>query len=53
MEWVGANPDVEIIREGKSEAYHTYGMLPDRAFGFTRITYKQLYPGIDLIYAFK
>ena len=52
MEWVGANLNVEIIKEEKTSAYHTYGLLKDKAAGYKKITYKNLYPGIDIIYNF-
>ncbi len=52
MQWLGANPDVKIIAEEKTTAYHTYGMLPDKAYEYKKITYKNLYPGIDVVYYF-
>ena len=52
MEWVGANEDVEIITEDKTYDYHTYGMIQAKAYGFKKITFKNLYNGIDLIYNF-
>ena len=52
MEWVGANPAVEIIPEDKTNDYHTYGLLPGKASGYRRVTYKNLYPGIDVVYSF-
>jgi hypothetical protein len=52
MEWVNANPNVEIISEEKTVDYYTYGMLPDKANGYKRIIYQNLYPGIDLVYSF-
>ena len=52
MEWVGANPNVEIISEEKSTDYHTYGLLRDKAYGYKKITYKNMYPGIDVVYSF-
>lgn len=52
MEWVGANPDVEVIKEEKTTDYHTYGMLQEKAYGYKKITYKNIYPGIDLVYSF-
>jgi len=52
MEWVGSNPNVEIIAEEKSTDYHTYGVLRDKAYGYKKITYKNMYPGIDLVYSF-
>lgn len=52
MEWLGANPQPEIIAEEITSDYHTYGLLKEKANGFKRITYKDLYPGIDVIYHF-
>jgi hypothetical protein len=52
MEWLNANPNVQVITDEKTTAYHTYGMLPDKAYGYKKITYKNLYPGIDLVYNF-
>ena len=52
MEWVGANPDVEIIAAEETTGYHTYGLLSDKAYGYKKITYKNIYPGIDIIYHF-
>lgn len=52
MEWVGANPKVEIIAEEKTTDYHTYGMLQEKAEGYKKLLYKNLYPGIDLVYSF-
>lgn len=52
MEWVGANPAVEIITAGKTSDYYTYGLLQDKAYGYKKLIYKNLYPGIDLIYSF-
>ena len=49
MEWLGANTDVAIIQEEKTYEYHTYGLLPNKAYGYKQITYKNLYDGIDLI----
>jgi uncharacterized protein (DUF2141 family) len=52
MEWLNANPEVKIIAEERETAYHTYGMLPDKAYGYKKITYKSIYPGIDAVYSF-
>lgn len=52
MEWVGANNNVEVITEEKTYDYHTYGMLEAKAYGFKKITFKNLYIGIDLVYSF-
>jgi guanyl-specific ribonuclease Sa len=52
MEWIGANPQVEITAEDKTPDYHTYGFLPGKAFGYKKITYISVYPGIDIVYTF-
>lgn len=52
MEWLGSNPGVKIIAEDKTFDYHTYGMLPYKAYGYKKITYHNIYPGIDLVYNF-
>lgn len=52
MELIGADPAVEIIKEEKATAYYTYRMLTGKAYGYKKITYKNIYPGIDLVYSF-
>jgi gliding motility-associated-like protein len=52
MEWIGANSNVEIIQEEKTYDYHTYGLIREKAYGYKKITYKNLYNGIDLLYSF-
>jgi hypothetical protein len=52
MEWLHANPNVKIIAEEKETAYHTYGMLTEKAYGYKKITYQNIYPGIDVVYSF-
>jgi hypothetical protein len=52
MEWQNANPAAEIITENKTTAYHTYGQLMQKAFGYKKNTYKNIYPGIDIVYSF-
>lgn len=52
MEWIGMNPDVKIIAEDVSTAYQTYGLLPQKAFGYRKLVYQNAYPGIDIIYSF-
>lgn len=51
MQWVGANTTPEIIAEGLSLHYHTYGLLPEKASVFNKLTYKEIYPGIDIVYS--
>jgi len=52
FEWVDANPNVEIIATNQSQGYHTYGMLQQKAFAYKKITYKNIYPGVDAEYSF-
>lgn len=52
LEWVGSNTNAKIIPEDRRSAYHTYRMIPEKAYGYSRIVYKDLYPGIDLVYSF-
>lgn len=52
MEWVNANTNPQIVAEELSPVYHTYGLLQNKARVFKKLTYKELYPGIDLIYSF-
>jgi gliding motility-associated-like protein len=52
MEWVNANPNPQVIATDVTTAYHTYGFLKDKAKGYKKVTYKELYPGIDVEYSF-
>jgi large repetitive protein len=52
MEWMGANADARIITEDKTTDYYTYGLLASKAYGYKKIIYIELYPGIDLVYSF-
>lgn len=56
MEWLGANPNVQIIASEKAEGYYTYGNELEnktiKAFAYNKITYKNLYPNIDVEYVF-
>ena len=53
MQWVGANPNPEIIAEELSTYYHSYGILQEKARVFNKLTYKEIYPGIDITYSVK
>lgn len=50
VEWVGADPAAAIVAEDETTEYHTYGLLQDKAPGYKKITYTNLYPGIDVVY---
>ena len=57
-QWVGANPNVEIIAEGRSSSYFSYSFKDGKGVdvnenqisGFEKLTYKDLYPNIDVVY---
>jgi gliding motility-associated-like protein len=52
MRWIMANSNAEIIAEDVTESYNTYGTFTAIAKTYRRITYKDLYPGIDVEYYF-
>ncbi len=54
-EWQGANPKVTLSAEGELPNYYTYGVDESRTIKanlFKKITYTNIYPGIDLVYTF-
>jgi gliding motility-associated-like protein len=59
LEWIGANPGVEIITIDPVSEYFTFAdpIDPHRSIDFAtaykKIIYKNLYPGIDVEYVFK
>ena len=52
MEWLGANPDCEISADSITQDYYTYGVIKEKARAFKKIIYKDIYPGIDVVYHF-
>jgi gliding motility-associated-like protein len=52
MEWLNANPSPQIITKEPTTHYYTFGKLAAKARGFKKLVYKDLYPGIDLVYTF-
>ncbi len=60
MNWVNANPDVEIVGYDKTSDYHSFcikdisGKTTNKNFikAFKKIVYKNIYPGIDIEYVF-
>ena len=51
--WVGANPTPTVLTEGSTSYYFTYPEGANKtiiAHGYTKITYKDLYPNIDVEY---
>lgn len=57
-QWVGANPNVQIISENKNLFTHSYSYYDkdgelkhvSNASSFTKLTYKNIYPNIDVVY---
>lgn len=58
MEWIGANPNAQIIPEGQLHEYWNFIDPKDEnrsinfMHGYQKITYRDLYPGIDVVYTF-
>ncbi len=52
MEWIGGNSNPMIVPYGRTAGYHTYGTLTRRAYGYTTILFKEVYPGVDVRYSF-
>lgn len=50
MEWVNSNTSVDIVVEDRVRDYHTYGTINAKAYGYKKITFKNIYPGIDVVY---
>jgi gliding motility-associated-like protein len=58
-QWIGANKNVKIVPENKTQSYHSYtfkqnGKLTNvnHIKSFKKIIYKDLYPNIDVEYEF-
>jgi len=51
VEWVNANANPEIVLLDKTSGYHTYGKMPGKANGYKKLLYKNIYPGIDVLYS--
>ncbi len=54
-DWENSNPAVTVSAEQKEEEYYTYAAGANKtikANGFKRLTYHNLYPGIDVVYYF-
>lgn len=57
--WAGANPAAEIVAEGMVSDYYNYAIKEngqsysiDGLHAYTKLTYKNLYPNIDLEFVF-
>jgi hypothetical protein len=59
MQWQGTNPNVQIVAEDVVSNYYTYSDANDKqgkttikAQAYKKLTYKNLYPFIDVVYEF-
>jgi gliding motility-associated-like protein len=56
MTWVNSNPDVELISANESEYFFSYPSGKNKkgltARAFTKLTYKNLFPNVDVEYVF-
>lgn len=52
MEWRNSNQNPIIASQNPLPAFHTYGLIKQKAKSYNKITYKNVYPGIDIIYSF-
>lgn len=52
MEWAGANANVRVLADEKTSAYHTYGLIREKASGYRKLIFRNMYPGIDVVYNF-
>ena len=55
LEFVGANPDVVPVGEDRQQAIFSYFKGPEKDWktglpSFARVAYRELWPGIDLVY---
>ncbi len=50
MSWANANPDIQIEESDKQRHYFTYGPSDLNSSCFKKITYKNVYKGIDIEY---
>ncbi len=50
FEWIGANPNAKVEKIDKTSHYFTYGTKEYLSYGFEKIIYKEMYPGVDVIY---
>jgi len=50
LEWIGADPNCELIQEQKSNHYFSFGPEEYKSYGYKKLTYKNIYPNIDIVY---
>lgn len=50
LEWIGANQNCELIQEQKSNHYFSFGPEEFKSYGYKKLTYRNIYPNIDIVY---
>jgi len=50
VNWLNSNPDIQVEESQKQGHYFTYGEAKYNSACFKKITYKNVYNGIDLVY---
>ncbi|MBK7389115.1 MAG: T9SS type A sorting domain-containing protein [Bacteroidetes bacterium] len=53
FKWINTNASVEVLPGGQCDGIHSYGSLKAPARAFRSISYKNIYPGIDLVFTTK
>jgi hypothetical protein len=50
MNWLNANPNISIEKSEKQPHYFTYGEAKYNSYAYKKLTYKNVYPNIDIEY---
>lgn len=52
VEWENNTGQITVEAEGLTPEYHTYGLSAAKARAFTKLTYRNVYKGVDVEYSF-
>lgn len=47
---MGSNPNCELLTAMKSNHYFSFGPEEHKSYGYKKLTYKNIYPSIDIVY---
>jgi gliding motility-associated-like protein len=50
MNWLNANPNIAVEKSEKQSHYFTYGEAKYNSYAYKKLTYKNVYPNIDIEY---
>ena len=50
MNWLNANPNISIEKSERQSHYFTYGEAKYNSYAYKKLTYKNVYPNIDIEY---